>query len=146
MLVAAPVFSTGILPMAGMYKFEKEYEFRASAKLLFQYISTPSGLADWFCDDVQFDNLSHKFNFIWDDSDHWAKLSVQKPNKHTKFEFEHNGAIGDEPAYLDFRLEANDMTQSVFLKVTDYSANTDHEELEELWDGLVHSLREVVGG
>lgn len=130
-----------------MYKFVKEYEFRASPKLLYPYLSTASGMADWFCDDVKVDNINHRYNFVWDSTDHWATLAVQKLNKHIKYEFErHETMADDESGYIEFRLDQNDMTQSVYLKVVDFSAMDDHEELEELWDGLVHTLKEKVGG
>jgi uncharacterized protein YndB with AHSA1/START domain len=130
-----------------MYKFVKEYEFRASPRLLYPYISTASGMQAWFCDQVVVDNINHRYNFIWDKTDHWAKLTIQKLNKHTKFDFvRHNDMQDDESSYIEFRLDHNDMTQSVYLKVIDNSAMEDHEELEELWDGLVQSLKEQVGG
>lgn len=130
-----------------MYKFVKEYEFRASPRLLYPYISTASGMQGWFCDKVVVDNINHTFNFIWDKTDHWAKLSIQKLNKHTKWEFiRHEDVQDDESSYIEFRLDQNEMTQSVYLKVIDYSRMDDVEELEELWDGLVYSLKEQVGG
>ena len=33
-------------------KFELEFPLRASPKMLFPFLSTPSGLSEWFCDDV----------------------------------------------------------------------------------------------
>jgi hypothetical protein len=52
----------------------------------------------------------------------------------------------DESGYIEFRLDQNEMTQSVYIKVVDYSAMVDHGELEDLWDGLMHTLKEQVGG
>ena len=40
----------------------------------------------------------------------------------------------------------DELTQTTFLKVTDYSDFDDLEELKDLWDGLVEKLKEVVGG
>jgi hypothetical protein len=55
---------------------------------------------------------------------------------------------GDEkdPSYFELRLEFNELTQSVFLKVSDYSDFDDLNELQDLWDGLVENLRKTVGG
>ncbi|MGB0194868.1 MAG: START-like domain-containing protein, partial [Schleiferiaceae bacterium] len=33
-------------------KFELEFPLRASPKMLFPFLSSPSGLSEWFCDDV----------------------------------------------------------------------------------------------
>jgi hypothetical protein len=38
------------------------------------------------------------------------------------------------------------MTQSSFLKITDYSEVENEDDLRELWSQLVGSLREAVGG
>jgi hypothetical protein len=38
------------------------------------------------------------------------------------------------------------MTQSSFLKITDFSDLENEEDLRELWSQLVGSLREAVGG
>jgi hypothetical protein len=37
------------------------------------------------------------------------------------------------------------LTGTTYLRITDYSTNTDAEELADLWDGLIESLKEIVG-
>ena len=44
--------------------------------MLFQYLSTPSGLGEWFADDVN--SRGENFTFIWDDSEENAKLIQKK--------------------------------------------------------------------
>jgi len=44
------------------------------------------------------------------------------------------------------RLEKSELTQAVFLRVIDYSDIDDLSELQDLWAGLVESLKETVGG
>ena len=50
--------------------------FHASRQMLFQYLSTPSGLGEWFADDVN--SRGENFTFIWDDSEENAKLIQKK--------------------------------------------------------------------
>ena len=50
--------------------FSIEYDFHASRQMLFQYLSTPSGLGEWFADDVN--SRGENFTFIWDDSEESA--------------------------------------------------------------------------
>ena len=38
--------------MSQKKEFVLEYDFQSSPQLLFQYLSTPSGLSEWFSDDV----------------------------------------------------------------------------------------------
>ena len=47
--------------------------------------------------------------------------------------------------YIEFKIDVSDLTGSTYLRVTDYSTNTDSDELTDLWDGLIDSLKEIVG-
>ena len=38
--------------MHNKVKYEMEFTFQSSPQLLYQYISTPSGLSEWFADNV----------------------------------------------------------------------------------------------
>jgi len=55
---------------------------------------------------------------------------------------------GDEndPSYVELRLDFNELTQSTYLKILDYSDFDDQRELHSLWDGLIELLRKIVGG
>ena len=44
-------------------EFVIEYDFQSSPQLLFQYLSTPSGLSEWFSDDVNY--RGEKYTFFW---------------------------------------------------------------------------------
>ncbi|GAB3201103.1 uncharacterized protein YndB with AHSA1/START domain [Pontibacter aydingkolensis] len=127
-------------------KFVREYPINASAKLLYPYLSTPSGLAQWFCDDVTV-NEDKVYNFVWDGRSHFAEMTGLRTNKSVRYLFldENKQHITDGP-YVDFSIESSELTQEQFLKVVDYSDEDDVEELEELWDNLFHNLKEIVGG
>ena len=56
--------------------FSLEFNFHCSPQLLFQYLSTPSGLSEWFADDVN--SRGEDFTFIWEDSEEYAKLLTKK--------------------------------------------------------------------
>ena len=127
-------------------KFVCEYPINASAKMLYPYLSTPSGLAEWFCDDVTVDE-NKIYNFIWDGRSHYAEMTGHRTNRSIRFLFldEKKNHVPD-PTYIDFSIESSELTQEQFLKVVDYSEETDKEELEEQWEYLLQNLRETVGG
>lgn len=128
------------------YKYTAEFEIRASNKMLFSYMTNPAGLAQWFADQVNIDE-NKVFNFIWDNRPHYAKLTAQRLNRYVKFEFLPDGEPKqDDPAFIEFKLDMNELTQSSFLKVTDYSDTDNEADLKELWIYLVSNLREIVGG
>ena len=58
--------------MSDKKSYSIEYDFHSSPQLLFQYLSTPSGLSEWFADNVN--SRGELFIFIWDDSEEQAKL------------------------------------------------------------------------
>jgi uncharacterized protein YndB with AHSA1/START domain len=127
------------------YKFIAEYELRASPKVLFPYISTASGLSQWFAQKVNI-RPDHQFDFFWDNESHLAKQVSIRQNKSVRFEFLNgNGAVTGEHNYIDFRVDVSELTQSTFLRITDYSSNTDADELKSLWNSLIDKLKEIVG-
>lgn len=130
----------------GKHLFEADFEINASKKMLYPYISSASGMSQWFADDVTIDE-DKVFNFIWDEEDHKARMVSHRTNNYVKFEFvADTEEDAEDPAFFELRLEENDLTQTVFLKITDYSEMDDTEELYDLWEGLVDSLKDIVGG
>ena len=128
------------------YKYIREFEIRASVKILFPYLSTAAGLAEWLAEDVSLD-ADKRFNFVWDGESHIAKMTSMKSNGHVKFEFlPVSEADKKSPSYLEFKLDHNEITDASYLKVIDYSEIDDKEELDVLWEQLIDSLKEKVGG
>ncbi len=128
------------------HKFTTEFEINASKKMLYPYLYSPSGLAQWLADDVTI-NEDKIYNIIWDGEEHFAKVVSHRTNSFVKFEFlPGKGEEQSERAYLEFKLEMNELTQSVFLRIIDYSDNEDEEELQDIWESTVNGLKETVGG
>ena len=123
-------------------KFIGEYSINASRKMLFPYISTASGLSQWFADDV---NITEDkvYTMLWDGEVNRARIVSIKANQYIKFEFE--GEDDDDLNSIEIRLEMNELTQEVYIKITDYS-DLDDQEVTDLWEGLIHDLKEIVGG
>lgn len=136
-----------------MIKFENEYEMRASQKILFPYLNTPGGLSQWFADDVSIDE-DKIYHFQWSDQRLRARMAGKQRDQFVRFDYlpdtdeEENTLDGDGNgrAYVELSLEKNELTQSVYLRVVDYSEMEDEEELRDLWDSMISSLKETVGG
>jgi|SRR5690606_3521933 uncharacterized protein YndB with AHSA1/START domain len=133
--------------MAKKKLFTADYEIHASIKMLYPYIQSASGLSEWFADNVTINNMDKTFTFIWDQEEHKARMTAHRTNHFVRFEFvPENEEDEKDPSYFELRLEFNELTQSVFLKVTDYSDFEDLRELNDLWNSLVDTLRKIVGG
>lgn len=127
-------------------KFVADYQINASKKIVFHYLSTASGLEEWFADEVRIDeDKNYIFNF--DNEDHYARLTSLRSNIHVKFDFfDPKNPNETDHSFIEFKLEENELTQSLFLKVIDYSNDYEEEELEAIWDGMVSKLKEIIGG
>ena len=127
--------------MSDKIKFEMEFPIKVSQKLLFQYISTPSGLSEWFADNVN--SRGEIFIFIWDDSEESAKLIRKNNNEKIQFQWLDDESTG---FYFELRIQFDEITKDVSLIVTDFA--DDEEEVEEsklLWTNQIADLKKVLG-
>ena len=127
--------------MSDRIKFEMEFPIKVSQKLLFQYISTPSGLSEWFADNVN--SRGEIFIFIWDDSEESAKLIRKNNNEKIQFQW-----LDDEDTdyYFELRIQFDEITKDVSLIVTDFAEGEDEvEESKLLWTNQISDLKKVLG-
>ena len=127
--------------MSDRIKFEMEFPIKVSQKLLFQYISTPSGLSEWFADNVN--SRGEIFIFIWDDSEESTKLIRKINNEKIQFQW-----LDDEETdyYFELRIQFDEITKDVSLIVTDYAEDEDEvEESKLLWTNQISDLKKVLG-
>ena len=128
--------------MSDKKSFSIEYDFHASKQMLFQYLSTPSGLGEWFADNVN--SRGENFSFIWDDSEENAKLIQKKNNERARFQWEEDEEEGN-PYYFEFKIQVDDITNDASLIVTDFAEEDELEEAKMLWDNLISSLKQILG-
>ena len=126
--------------MSTKIKFELEFPIQASPQLLFQYISSPSGLSEWFADNVN--SRGELFTFIWDDSEEDAKLLSKKNGERIKFKWVEDN---DDQSYFEIRIQVDGITKDVSLMVTDFSENDEVEQTKMLWDNQISDLKKVLG-
>ncbi len=130
--------------------FVKEYELNSSPKLLFPFLSTPEGLAQWFADKAEARNAT--FRFRWDNADHLAAIDTLKVNKTVRFCFipsEVEAPLvqerGHQFPFIEFSVIPGNFSQGVFLRVTDLTEASE-DDIEETWDYLIGVLKEKIGG
>ena len=126
-------------------KFMGEYSINASRKMLFPYLSTASGLSLWFADDVNINNINKTLIFIVDGEEIIARIDSVKKNRYVKFSFLEDGEVRKDHDYLEFKLEINELTQSVFIRIIEYTETDDLEESFQIWDNLLSQLKEIIG-
>ena len=128
--------------MAEKVKFEMEFEVNSSTAVLFNMISTPSGLSEWFADDVNIkDDL---FTFIWDGSVEQAKLIGRRKGESVKFQWldDYNDGL---KTYFEFSMKVDELTNDVALIVTDFAEKGDIDNAKHLWHNQINDLKATIG-
>ncbi len=127
--------------MSELIKFQLEYPIHSSINILYKRLSTPSGLSEWFADDVHIrDNV---YTFYWDGSEQQAKLLKTKENQFVRF---HWLDSDKDESYFEFNIQVDDLTNDVSLIIIDFAEDEDEkEENSLLWDTQVESLKHALG-
>lgn len=122
-------------------KIELEFTIRSSVKILYQCLSTSSGLSEWFADDVTIKKDYAKFE--WDGSAEEAKVIARKADSFIRFQF-----LEDEGTeyYFELKIKLDPLTNDVALIVTDFADPDEIEEQKLLWESQVNALLQAVGG
>ncbi|MBL6646534.1 MAG: SRPBCC domain-containing protein [Flavobacteriaceae bacterium] len=123
-------------------KFELEFVFQASPQLLYQYLFTPSGLSEWFADNVN--SRTDKYQFFWDDSEEEALLIKKKSNEFVRYRWLNDEEDQDE-YFFEMRIQVDEITKDVSLIVTDFCDDDEEEDAKLLWDNQISDLKKVLG-
>ncbi|MGB5319627.1 START-like domain-containing protein [Eudoraea sp.] len=125
--------------MSDKSKYEIEFVIQSSPQLLYQYLSTPSGLSEWFADNVN--SRGEFFNFIWDGSEEEAKLLKKKTDEFVKFTWSEN----EDDSFFEMRIIVDEITKDVSLFITDFAEEDEVDEAKMLWTNQVSDLKQILG-
>lgn len=126
--------------MSEKIKFEMEFPIQASPQLLYQYISTPSGLSEWFAENVN--SRGELFKFIWDGSEEQASLVSKKSGERIKFRWD---ADEGEPYFFEIRIQVDEITKDVSVIIVDFAEEDEVDEAKMLWENQISDLKQVLG-
>lgn len=126
--------------MSSKVKFQLEFVVKASPALLFNYISSPSGLEQWFADNVK--SRGEEFVFIWENAEESAKMLSKKTNQSVRFKWDEDE---EEGTYFELRLQIDDLTQDLALIVTDFADEDEVDEAKLLWEAQLTKLHSIIG-
>lgn len=128
--------------MSNKIKFEQEYLLKTSLKVLNNMLMTPSGLSEWFCDDVNVkDDI---YTFYWDGSEEQARLLSKKANDHIKLRWLEDEEDGLD-SYIEMRFKADPMTKAAVLNFTGFAYEDELEETQLYWENTIGELKRIIG-
>ena len=122
-----------------MKEIRLEFFLKTSPAVLFSRISTPSGLAEWFADNVKIEGKI--FTFYWGTTEQQAQVLSMIPNVAISFRW-----LDMEPGYeFGFNIIQDELTGDVALIVTDNIDDADAEDTSNLWISQVAKLKHMIG-
>ena len=127
--------------MAELLKYTLEFPINSSITILYLRLSSPSGLSEWFADDVNW--KGNVYTFIWNDSsEESAELLKKVSNQFIRFRWMDQ----DNDTFFEFKIEVDPVTNDVVLLVTDFAKDEEDQENEtKLWETQVHALMKRIG-
>jgi uncharacterized protein YndB with AHSA1/START domain len=117
-----------------------EFPIRSSPTILYEFLSTPVGLQEWFADKV--DQKDNVFYFSWNNTaPDAAELLEQLENEYVLFRWDHY----DDDEFFEFRIEQSPITNETILKITDFCEKSEMKDQERLWNTQVADLKHRIG-
>src|SRR5205814_10465045 len=113
---------------------------KSSPIILFEFLSTPSGLAQWFAEKV--DVHSNTYIFNWEGNEERAKMLEQMENGFIRFHWEKSA----KNEYFEFKIIHTEITGDTILIITDFAAPKELADAQKLWETQIHELKMRLGG
>lgn len=126
-----------------MVKYQVEYPLKSSIAILYKALATPSGLSEWFCDDVDYEQNGTVFVFKWADSEQRAEILEKEEGHYIRFRWQDHDPEDD--TYFELNIQVDDITGDVALLVTDFCDEGEEEESMLLWESQAKDLAHNLG-
>ena len=124
-----------------LIKYTIEYSLKTSTSVLYKRLTTPSGLSEWFADNVSIKN--DVLTFYWDGSEEQAIVLSKKKGESIRYQWLENEG---EDRYFELSIQIDEMTKDIALIVTDFAENNDEKEEGILmWDTQIDNLKSAIG-
>jgi len=128
--------------MSDKVEFQMEFEVKSSTHILYNMISTPSGLSEWFADNVNI--KGDNYTFVWDGSEEVAVQIGSKKGEYVKFQWEED--FEDEnKCFFEIRIKIDELTNDKALMITDFAEEDEIDEAKLLWENQIAELKMVIG-
>ena len=125
--------------MSKKQQFTLEFPVRCSPSILYEFLSTPAGLQEWFADKV--DERDNVFSFSWNGTTDKAEVTESEQEKFIRFHWMH--LPKDE--FFEFRIEKSEVTNLTILVIKDFADKGEVKDQSQLWDYQVKDLFHRLG-
>ena len=125
--------------MSKKTQFTLEYPVRCSPSILYEFLSTPAGLQEWFADKV--DERDNVFSFSWNGTIDKAEVLESEENRFIKFHWMH----APKEEWFEFRIEKSEVTNLTILVINDFADKKEIKDQSQLWEYQVKDLFHRLG-
>lgn len=126
--------------MSKKVKYSLEYPVRCSPNILYEFLSTSSGLQEWFADKVE--DFDGGFDFSWSGATpQSAKILEKEDNKFIRYHWED----APEDEYFEFSIEKSEITSQTILIIHDFADKKEIKDASLLWETQVKDLFHRLG-
>lgn len=122
-----------------MKEIRLEFFLKTSTSVLFSRIGTPSGLAEWFADNVTEDGKIFTFN--WGNIEQKAEIMAFIPNESISFRWLNM----ESDSEFGFNIIKDELTGDVALVISDHVYEDEVEDTKSLWSSQVAKLKQMIG-
>lgn len=119
--------------------FTLEYPVRCSPSILYEFLSTPAGLQEWFAEKV--DERDSVFSFSWDGAVDKAEVLESVDDKSIRFHWLH----APKEEFFEFTIEKSEVTNQTILMVRDFAEKKEIKDQSQLWDSQLKDLFHRIG-
>lgn len=119
--------------------FTLEYPVRCSPSILFEFLSTPAGLQEWFADKV--DEKDNIFSFSWNGAPDKAEVTEIDDDRLIRFHWLHSPV----EEYFEFSIEKSEVTNQTILVVKDFADKKEIKDQSQLWEHQIKDLFHRLG-
>ena len=135
----APAYRLSFQMSQTKVPYTLEFPIRCSPTILYEFLSTPVGLQEWFADRVdQRDNL---FYFYWNGAPDTAERLDAVTNEFVRYRWDY----ADTNELFEFRIEQSAVTNMTILRITDFVEKSELKDAERLWSSQVSDLKHRLG-
>ncbi len=121
-------------------KLKLDFLFRASPNIIYTFLTQPSCLIRWFCDEV--DIVGEKYSFGWNGAFEEAEMIDDIQEERIRFEWED----GEDDEYLEFNINTSPVTNETIFEIIDFCDEDEVEYQTQYWTSLMETLKKEMGG
>lgn len=125
--------------MSKKVQYSLEYPVRCSPGILFEFLSTPSGLQEWFADYV--DETEGVFSFSWNGTEEFADMVEKEQDKFIRFHWTHS----PKDEFFEFRINKSEVTNQTILIISDFAEKKEIKDQSQLWEYQLKDLFHRIG-